>query len=711
MGRFLSAVMLLAVLAADAFLASAAEVPQQLQSRQQQLLTSVEKVRKAVVGVSDGLGVGSGVIVSGDGLVLTASHVVEGQGRGGRMRRGPDRPVTILFPDGTQYQAKLLGKNADADAAMLKISEPPREGTEFPHAEIGKTTETNVGQWCFALGHPGGYRTDRQAPLRVGRILSVGNRTVVSDCAILLGDSGGPLFDMDGRVIGIHSMITSLIIENRHVAIDAFHREWERLLAGERWGRLRSEDSATIETGFFGVRLAWKDFVPVIEEVMADTPAAAAGLKAGDVLLSISEGRIADRLDLSTTIDLLEEKQEIDVRLRRDGEELVVKLTTGSDDSPAAAANDGEGEDSEDLRNSMRRQRESVVAARNEQREQEIMEQLSDNRRIGPNEKRAPDELQLFNSVAEEHRNGVVAIRDGGPLLCLGTVVSADGYILAKASELNDALRPEVVFPRGGRSPVKELARDYAFDLALLKVEGKTLDPVVFRDTPSQVGELAVLQDSRGRPSIPTVVSVEAHSMENSKRAFLGIRPQTDLNGVRIAEIIPGGAAQRNGMLANDVILSIAGKDLQSAEELMDHVQTFKPGDTIAIRYMRGDRIETRDLVLTARFTNERPLLPLYDALESPQMQFASVHAGGFPRVLQIDADVYPSKVGGPLLDLQGRAMGIVIARADRYPTYVIPADSVQEVFQRLKAEAEAKAAGTAPSSEAVAEPAASALQ
>jgi serine protease Do len=707
MRRFLSYIMLFELLVFSQHTLMAAEVPQELKSRQEQLLSSVDRVRKAVVGVSDGIGVGSGVIISGDGIVLTASHVVEGRGRGFRGRRGPDRPITVLFPDGTQYAATLLGKNADADAAVLKISEPPREGTEFPHADMGKTTNTQPGQWCFALGHPGGYRTDRQAPLRFGRVLSVGSRTVVSDCAILLGDSGGPLFDMEGRVIGIHSMITSLIIENRHVAIDAFHHDWERLMAGERWGKLRSSDNDAIETGIFGIRVAWRDFIPVVDDVIDGTPAKAAGIQKGDVLLGIGAGRIADRLDLSTIIDLLEEDQQVDVRIRRGSEELALKLTTG-DLMTTDSADSSEGASGGSAR------RDSI---REEQREKEIMEQLSDNRRIGPNEKRAPEALQQFNPVAEEHRNGVVAIRDGGPLLCLGTVVSSDGYILTKASELNDALRPEVVFPKGGRFPAKEVARDVSFDLALLKVDGRELQPLEFRPTPAQVGELALLQDPRGRPAIPTVVSVEAHSMENSNRAFLGIKPRTDLNGVRIAQIIPGGAAERNGLKENDVILSIAGQDLQSAEELMERVLSFKPGDKVAVRYMRGEKIESLELVLTARFTNENPLLPLYDVLDSPQMQFASVHAGGFPRVLQIDADVYPSKVGGPLLDLEGRSLGIVIARADRYPTYVIPADSVQEVFQRLKAEAEAKAAQSAAAAEGAAsavetqEPATSSVQ
>jgi serine protease Do len=283
--------------------------------------------------------------------------------------------------------------------------------------------------------------------------------------------------------------------------------------------------------------------------------------------------------------------------------------------------------------------------------------------------------------------------------------MTEDGYILTKASELNNALRPEIVFPRGGRVPVREVARDYSFDLALLKAEGVSLKPAVFRDSPAAVGEMALIQDSRGRASLPTVISVRAHEMENSRRAFLGIKPETAENGVRISEIIPGGAAERNGLKAGDLVLSVGGAEVQTSQQLIVRVGEFQPGDRVPVKFMRGEKIETMEIVLTPRFTNENPLLPLYDSLET-RGQFASVHAGGFPRVLQIDADVYPSKVGGPLLDLEGNALGIVIARADRYPTYAIPADSVQEVYRSLRAQADAAAAtAAAPNASAPATP------
>jgi serine protease Do len=315
------------------------------------------------------------------------------------------------------------------------------------------------------------------------------------------------------------------------------------------------------------------------------------------------------------------------------------------------------------------------------------MEQLSENRRIGKFEKRTAEEMKLYASAAETSSKSVVAIRDGGKLLCLGTVMSADGYILTKASELEGALEPEVILSGGRRLPAKELASDHSFDLMLLKVDATDLVPANFRKDQLPVGELALIQDPKGRALIPTVVSVAAHTMEGAKKAFLGVEPRPDANGVRIQRVIAGGAANRNGLLEGDIIMTIAGDDVHSPQELISRIGSNKPGDKIAIRFMRDDKIQTIDIVLTSRFTNENPLLPLYN---NPEFmgQFASTHSGGFPRALQIDADVYPTKVGGPLLDLEGRSIGIVIARADRFPTFAIPSDAVLTVFEQLKAEA-----------------------
>ena len=122
---------------------AAADVPEPLQQRQQQLMAALSKVRLAVVGVSDGMGVGSGIVVSRDGIVLTASHVVDS---GRRSRRST---VTITYPDGREYRANVLGKNRDADAAVLKISDPaPGTGASRRLSARSRSPGSN---WSSAL--------------------------------------------------------------------------------------------------------------------------------------------------------------------------------------------------------------------------------------------------------------------------------------------------------------------------------------------------------------------------------------------------------------------------------------------------------------------------------------------------------------------------------------------------------------------------------
>ena len=197
----------------------------ELRDIERQVAAVIAKVTPAVVGVRVGPGQGSGVIVDPDGTILTAGHV-SGQ---------PGRDATVLMPDGTQYKAKTLGRNNQIDSGMMKIVTD--KAIEFPHVEIGKSGVLKKGQWVVAIGHPGGFRTNRTPVVRVGRILRANPFEVQTDCTLVGGDSGGPLFDMTGRVVGIHSRIGGQsIAENVHVPIDTYRQTWDRLAKGEAWG-------------------------------------------------------------------------------------------------------------------------------------------------------------------------------------------------------------------------------------------------------------------------------------------------------------------------------------------------------------------------------------------------------------------------------------------------------------------------------------------
>jgi serine protease Do len=176
----------------------------------------------ATVGLRVGSGQGSGVIVSRDGYVLTAGHV----------SGTPGEPIRIILSDGREVKARTLGANNAIDSGMVKITDPG----EYPFVPVGTAKKLVAGQWVVAVGHPGGLVRGRPPVVRLGRVLLANSQFVGTDSPLVGGDSGGPLFDLDGRLIGIHSAIGTTTTQNMHVPVDTYVETWERLAKGDLWG-------------------------------------------------------------------------------------------------------------------------------------------------------------------------------------------------------------------------------------------------------------------------------------------------------------------------------------------------------------------------------------------------------------------------------------------------------------------------------------------
>src|SRR5262245_39826014 len=144
-------------------------------------------VTPAIVCVRVGPGSGTGVIVNKDGLVLTAGHV----------SGTPGRDCTLIFPDGKTARGKTLGyAPPPIDVGMIQIV--GEKDRVWPSVQFGHSGKLKAGDWCIARGHPGGFKKGRDPVVRVGRVLEPGKRMIMHDCALVGGDSGGPLFDMTG---------------------------------------------------------------------------------------------------------------------------------------------------------------------------------------------------------------------------------------------------------------------------------------------------------------------------------------------------------------------------------------------------------------------------------------------------------------------------------------------------------------------------------
>ena len=282
---------------------------EQLEAVQKQIYSIRSKVVQSTVAIRIGAVQGSGVVVSNDGHVLTAGHVIQ----------RPGRMATIFLADGKTVKAKTLGVNATLDMGLLKmVGDGP-----WPHVKIGHSTKLKLGQWCLGAGHPGGYERDRAPAIRLGRVLSHQATFLVTDCTLTGGDSGGPLFDLNGRVVAIHSRIGSPLESNLHVPIQIYRECWQRLVDGELWG-LPTEPGPYI--GLTGDRESTE---AKILKVAKHSPAEQAGLEPGDVVIRFEKSTVHNFRELTQKVLGKQPLDQVPIQVKRGAKKLDLVIEIG----------------------------------------------------------------------------------------------------------------------------------------------------------------------------------------------------------------------------------------------------------------------------------------------------------------------------------------------------------------------------------------------
>ncbi len=282
-----------------------------LKKRQAEVQQLVKDVMPATVCIrsANGSGSGSGVVISEDGLILTAAHVTAAAGK----------DLRVIFPDGKQVRAKSLGADIGRDAGMAKIT----DDGEYPFAEVGRSDTLSENQWCVAMGHAGGFDVKRTPPVRLGRVIA-NVRWIVTDCTLIGGDSGGPLFDLEGRVIGINSNIGSSLSQNQHVPVDVFHASWDRMLEGDVWNTRPPGDP---NRPVLGINLDAPDVDNgvAIASVIPGSPADKAGVKAGDVIQKVNGRAMQNRAELIEFVSQMKVGAEVKLDGLRDGKAMTFR--------------------------------------------------------------------------------------------------------------------------------------------------------------------------------------------------------------------------------------------------------------------------------------------------------------------------------------------------------------------------------------------------
>ncbi|MGB7328292.1 MAG: trypsin-like peptidase domain-containing protein [Rubripirellula sp.] len=279
--------------------------------------TKVSKLADScTVSVQIGPAQGCGVIITESGFVLTAAHVA--------MR--PGKLAMVTLSDGRTVRATTLGMNRNVDAGLMKIELNQNGGRPWPHASLGTSKDLVAGMWCIATGHPGGYDPNRSTVTRVGRILRVREGAIETDCALIGGDSGGPLFDLSGRLIAVHSRIGNDVAENLHVPVDFYGTSWDRMRQNDAWGFLPGFRPVLGVTGSPSLKRA------VIEIVRTGSPAEEAGMQVGDIIEQFGDVVISDFASLKTAVADTMPGERVSVWLNRSNDRIRVSVEVGRAD-------------------------------------------------------------------------------------------------------------------------------------------------------------------------------------------------------------------------------------------------------------------------------------------------------------------------------------------------------------------------------------------
>jgi serine protease Do len=186
---------------------------------------------------------------------------------------------------------------------------------------VGDLDFAHPGEWVLALGHPGGFDVKRSLVVRFGRVIQVSEDDIQTDCTISPGDSGGPLLDMQGRVIGIHSFISDSLTENFHVPIRAFYANWEHLVhpAG-------GADLTSLPRVYLGAEAVDDPGGCRVRGLEEDGPAFKAGLRNGDVVVRVEGRQVLAAASFRRWLAEAKPGETLTLEVKRDDKPLSVKV-------------------------------------------------------------------------------------------------------------------------------------------------------------------------------------------------------------------------------------------------------------------------------------------------------------------------------------------------------------------------------------------------
>ena len=304
------------------------------------------------------------------------------------------------------------------------------------------------------------------------------------------------------------------------------------------------------------------------------------------------------------------------------------------------------------------------------------------NRTVHSRERQSPIVLSQIRQPVLSASASTVALYSGQRQVALGTVVKSDGFILTKASEVENRKDVRCHLSDGRKLETKLIRTDAKNDLAVLKIEAEGLATVNWSDAQPKTGAFVLTPNVNGQVVALGTYSVVPHSTAAGQQAFLGVQPETTTKGVRVFDIDAGSASHNAGLRNGDVLTELGGVAITDVASLVKTIRDRRPGDQVKIEYLRQGNPATTTAILAGR--NVSGDLAARFKMMNRLGAIPSRRDDNFPNVFQHDSPLFPEFCGGPITDLDGNAIGINIARHGRAASYAIPASHVETLLEDL---------------------------
>ena len=316
------------------------------------------------------------------------------------------------------------------------------------------------------------------------------------------------------------------------------------------------------------------------------------------------------------------------------------------------------------------------------------LSQNSSSSRLARDHFRSGEEiLNTLAPVSAKTRHSIVKFYLDSETICLGAIINSNGLAVTKASELKKG-KLTCWTADDRQVDVEWLATNEEDDVALVRVKADRLVPIEWVDDEVRVGQWAITPGIASTPHAVGIISVPPRKIR-PQRAYIGVKLKGTLP--KVDSVTAGLGAEKAGVKPGDVILAVNGSAVTDRKEVIDALGELREGQTVTLRLQRAEEEFNADITMMA------PVAEMFEDGSDPSPRFdrlqgqVSQRSEGFEQAIEHDTVLQPWLCGGPLVNLEGKAIGLNIARAGRVTTYALPAKLMKRIIKNLEEKASLK--------------------